>query len=235
MARGGQMINFETLRKNMVNSQLLPNAITSAELLEAFSTLKREDFVPDNQKANAYIDRDLTLNVKTETGIKRFLLEPMIQAKLIQAANIEPNDIVLDVACASGYSTAIIAKLANMVVGVEADKNVAQLASENLETYGINNAVIVHDALNDGYKKEAPYDVIILNGLVEQIPQMLFDQLAENGRLIAVEAADSSSINAHLGHAFLYHKTNGNIGKRMLFDACSIRLSDFDKITEFML
>lgn len=229
------MTHFDTLRKNMVNSQLLPNAITSKGLLEAFRELKRENFVPASQQSLAYIDRDLYIDAETSNGEKRFILDPMVQAKLVQAANIKPTDIVLDVACATGYSTALIAKLANMVVGIEADEKIAALASTYIEQQEIDNAVIIHDRLADGYKKEAPYDVIIINGLVEDVPQELFDQLSDDGRLIAVQVSDVSSISAPLGHAFVYHKTHDVIAKRMIFDASPNKLNDFNKIAAFSL
>ncbi len=227
------MTNFETLRLNMVNSQLLPNAITSKELLAAFKELERENFVPVTQKTQAYIDRDIKIDVATSNNQSRFILDPMVQAKLVQAANIQPTDMVLDVACATGYSTALIAKIANVVVGIEADENVAQIASQHIEQQAIDNAVIVHSALIDGYKKEAPYDVILINGLIEEVPQELFNQLAENGRLVAVVVADNSSINSPLGHAFIYSKTNGTIASRMAFDACPSKLPDFNKPKQF--
>ncbi|MGL1920121.1 MAG: protein-L-isoaspartate O-methyltransferase [Hyphomicrobiales bacterium] len=227
------MTHFETLRLNMVNSQLLPNAITSKELLDAFRNLKRENFVPAAQQSVAYIDRDLT--IVTPNKQNRFILDPMVQAKLIQAADINPTDIVLDVACSTGYSTALLSKLANMVVGIEADQEIADMATKNMELQEIDNAVIVFDPLADGYKKEAPYDVIIINGLVEEVPQELFDQLADNGRLVTVELSDESSISAPLGHGYLYHKTHNVIAKRMIFDASSNKLTDFNKAVEFSL
>lgn len=226
------MTHFDILRKNMVNSQLLPNAITSKELLNAFRELKRESFVPTAQQALAYIDRDLQINID---GDERFLLDPMVQAKLIQAVGVKPTDIVLDVACATGYSTALLAQLANMVVGIEANAKIAELAAQHIEQQEIDNAVIICDPLADGYKKEAPYDVIVINGLVEQVPQELFDQLAEDGRLIAVEVSDKSTISAPLGHAFLYHKTHNVVAKRMVFDASPTKLVDFNKLVEFIL
>ncbi|MBL1421184.1 MAG: protein-L-isoaspartate O-methyltransferase [Alphaproteobacteria bacterium] len=229
------MTHFDILRKNMVNSQLLPNAITSKELLDAFRQLKRESFVPAAQQAMAYIDRDLKINTGAKNGEERFLLDPMVQAKLIQAAGVKPTDIVLDVACATGYSTALLAQLANMVVGIEANAKIAKLAARHIEQQEIDNAVIICDPLADGYKKEAPYDVIVINGLVEQVPQELFDQLAEDGRLIVVEVSDKSTISAPLGHAFLYHKTHNVVAKRMIFDASPTKLADFNKLVEFVL
>lgn len=228
------MTHFDILRKNMVNSQLLPNAITSKELLNAFRQLKRESFVPASQRASAYIDRDLQINLSTDDD-ERFLLDPMVQAKLIQAVDVKPTDIVLDVACATGYSTALLAQLANMVVGIEANAKIAELAAQHIEQQEIDNAVIICDPLADGYKKEAPYDVIVINGLVEQVPQELFDQLAEDGRLIVVEVSDKSTISAPLGHAFLYHKTHNVVAKRMVFDASPTKLNDFNKLVEFIL
>ena len=232
---GTKMTDFNTLRENMVNSQLLPNAITSKQLLAAFRELKRENFVPKRQQAHAYIDRDLKIDIDTSNGQDRFILDPMVQAKLVQAVNITSSDIVLDIACATGYSTALIAQIANMVVGIESDEKVANLASQYIEQQEIDNAVIIQDPLANGYKKEAPYDVIIINGLVETVSQELFDQLADNGRLIAVEISDKSSINAPLGHAYLYHKTGNQIAKRMVFDASPSRLTEFDKPKSFQL
>ena len=127
------MNQFDIARENMVNSQLLPNAITSKELIGAFKELKRESFVPKEQAAQAYIDRDIEINIGDDKQVGRFILDPLVQAKLVQAANVKNTDIVLDVACATGYSTALLAKLANMVVGIEADEKTAQLASLHIE------------------------------------------------------------------------------------------------------
>ena len=229
------MTHFDTLRLNMVNSQLLPNAITSKELLNAFRILKRENFVPVSQQLHAYIDRDIKIDAETSNKSARFILDPMVQAKLIQAANIQPTDIVLDIACATGYSTALISKIANVVVGIEADENIAKIANANIEQQEIDNAVIVNGSFTEGYKKEAPFDVILINGLIEEVPQTLFDQLAEGGRLVSIVVSDTSTINAPLGHAYISHKTNGVIATRMVFDASPSKLTEFNKIVEFSL
>jgi protein-L-isoaspartate(D-aspartate) O-methyltransferase len=152
------MLNFTTARTNMVESQIRPNKVTDPRLIEALESLPREDFVPEALRSVAYVDRSL------KVGEERCILDPMIFARLVQAADPQPSDLVLDIACASGYSSAVLACLAGTVVAVESDASLVEAANAVLTKLGIDNAVVVEGDLSSGYAKQGPYDVILING-----------------------------------------------------------------------
>ena len=151
----------------MVESQLRTNKVTDTRILEAFETVPRERFLPEGRSGVAYIDEDLPV------APGRYLMEPMILARLLQAAEIAPGDIVLDIGCASGYSCAILARLADTVVALEADEALSQQAETALQDLVIDNAVVVQGDLTQGYAKQAPYNVILLGGAVAAVPERL--------------------------------------------------------------
>ena len=130
------MIDFAVVRRNMVESQIRPNKVTDPLLLAALLEIPREQFLPKSRRGVAYVDEDI------EVGEGRYLMEPMVLARLLQAAEIKPTDIALDIGCATGYSTAVLARLANSVVALEADAELAALASENLIELGVANAAL---------------------------------------------------------------------------------------------
>lgn len=196
-------------RRKMVDCQIRTSDVTNLELLDAFLAVPREAFVPQNLAAIACLDEDLPL------GSGRFLLAPAPLAKILQAASIQPGDTVLDIGCATGYSTAIVARLCQQVTGLEADKALAQIAGSAMTGQGIANAEIVNGPHEAGHMANAPYDVIIIGGSVGEIPQALFAQLREDGRLIAVEGTGNSAT------ARLCVKHDGKIAGRRLFN-CSI-------------
>jgi protein-L-isoaspartate(D-aspartate) O-methyltransferase len=201
------MTDFAAARKQMVDAQLLPNKVTDARLIEAMGAVPRELFLPEALRGVAYVDED----VQVAPG--RYVIEPMVFARLLQAAAIRSTDAVLDVGCATGYSAAVLSRLAGVVVAVEEDAALAAQASANLAAADAENAAVTTTALNGGYPVQAPYDVIVLEGAVEDVPAALFDQLAEGGRLAAVIAGRG------IGKATLYTRTGGVIGHRQLFDA----------------
>jgi len=192
----------------MVENQLRANRVTEEALVAALSELPRERFVPEALAGIAYVDEDL------EVAPGRTLLEPMVLGRLIQALEIRPADMVLDLACATGYSTAVLARLAGTVVAVEPDVALAERANETLNALSVDNAVVVAGPLEQGYAKQAPYDAVLVNGALASVPPALFEQLAEGGRLAAV-IKDGPG----LGRATLYRKQGGLMGHRVLFDA----------------
>ncbi|HEU0118758.1 MAG TPA: protein-L-isoaspartate O-methyltransferase [Alphaproteobacteria bacterium] len=213
--------NFEAARNNMIESQLRPNKVRDERILSAMGSLPREMFVPSSVASIAYIDED----VQIAGG--RYLLEPMVLARLIEEAGVKSTDRVLDIGMASGYSTVVLASMAQEVIGVEADSVLQKQATANLASLGINNARAVLGPLAEGYAGKAPYDVIIINGGAEQIPTALFDQLAEGGRLMAVVREYGPAQAAHTGEARLYEKIHGNISHRVVFDANVKLLAEF--------
>lgn len=201
------MTDFAAARKQMVDSQLLPNKVTDARLIEVMGTVPREAFLPQSLRGVAYMDEDI------QVAPGRYVIAPMVFARLLQEAGIRKTDAVLDVGCASGYSAAVLAKLAGGVVAVEEDAGLAAQASANLAATGAENAAVATAPLDTGHPGQAPYDVIVLEGSVEEVPPALLDQLAEGGRLVAVLAGRG------IGKATLYSRKDGVLGHRQLFDA----------------
>lgn len=211
------MTDYAEARLAMVNSQIRPNDVTDHRIQDAMAELPRELFLPKAERAKAYADTETRL---TET---RVMMAPMHFAKLAQAADIKPSDVVLDIACGRGYSCAVLCRLAEMVIGLEsAEEGLAEKAGTALSDAGLTNAVVVEGDLGAGDAKQGPYDVIFVNGAVSKPPQAWFDQLAENGRL-AVVVRDGP-----VGRARIYTKVKGQIGERSVFDAAVSLLPGFE-------
>lgn len=201
------MTDFSVARRNMVESQLKPNKVTDERLIAVMSAMPREIFLSQGLRGVAYVDEE----VPVAPG--RFLMEPAIFARMVQEAKIGPKDIVLEIGCGAGYSTAVLARLAASVIAVEADANLAQQAARNLAAAGVDNAVVVEAPLAEGYSRQAPYQVVFVTGAIAKAPQRVVDQIAEGGRLIAVERDGTGSC------AVLYGRSGGIVGRRTLFDA----------------
>jgi protein-L-isoaspartate(D-aspartate) O-methyltransferase len=211
------MVDFAAARWNMVESQLRTNKVTDLRLLDAFETVPRERFVPEPLRGIAYIDQDVAL------GDGRFVMEPRVLARLLQAAEPGPDDMALDLGCGSGYATAILSRLAATVVALEDDAALAAAANRNLAELEIDNAVVVEGRLAEGYPKQAPYNVILLGGAVAEIPAAITDQLAEGGRLVTVVSAGPG-----LGRATLMRRDAGVVASRVLYDAVLPMLPGFE-------
>jgi protein-L-isoaspartate(D-aspartate) O-methyltransferase len=179
------MTDFAVQRQNMVESQVRPNGITDARVIDAMARLPRELFVPEQRRTLAYMDEDVLVAI-TPDGSRRWMMEPMTFARLLQLAEIGPGDVVLDVGCATGYSTAVIAALAESVIAVEEDPVLAEQATARLAELGITNAAIVNAPHATGLASEAPFDIIFINGRVATLPRALLEQLKDGGRLVAV-------------------------------------------------
>jgi protein-L-isoaspartate(D-aspartate) O-methyltransferase len=215
------MIDFESLRQSMVDSQIRPNDVTDPRVIAAMLDLPRERFVPPARAELAYLDDDLIVGEAIDGGAPRFLVEPMILAKLIQALDISGTDRVLDVGCATGYSTALLSKLAGSVVGLESDAGVASTARSTLSGLVIGGVQIVVGNLTEGVAAAGPFDAILINGAVEVVPDALVEQLKEGGRLVAVVRSGP------LGRATLHTLTGGAVSSRPLFDATIPSLPGF--------
>ncbi len=220
------MTNFETLRQHMVDSQIRVNDVTDHRVIRAFAETPRELFVPSGQKPFAYGDRDIPIS-DGESG-ERFLLSPMVQAKIIQALEIDASSVVLHVGCGSGYSTAIMAQLAGSVVAVEEEEALVGAAEANLQTLGYDNAAVLQGKLTDGLASEGPFDAIMISGGVEEVPDALTEQLNDRGRLIAIV------MTGRTGQARLYERAGSQISERALFDASAPILPGFRKAREFV-
>jgi protein-L-isoaspartate(D-aspartate) O-methyltransferase len=213
--------NFAAARLNMVEGQLRPNAVRDERILTMLETLPRELFVPERLASVAYIDESLPV------GPGRFLLPPMILARLLQAVAVRPDDKALDIAPATGYSTAALAKLAAHVVAVEADAELQRWATAVLGALEIDNAEIRLAPMQQGWKTQAPYDVIFINGAVDAVPDSLLLQLKDGGRLAVVVRYYGAAHAAHIGEARLYERSGETVTYKTLFDANVALLPSF--------
>lgn len=220
---GGGAVDFAAARANMVDCQLRTNKVKDARLIHAFETVPRELFVPASQRSIAYVDEDL------QVGAGRYLIEPMVLARLLQAADISPEDLVLEVGGASGYGTAVLSHLGATIVSLESDKDLAAAAAEVQAEVGIDNVLLVEGPLDQGYGKQAPYNVIVINGAVAEIPEAISDQLADGGRLVTVIRGDAGP-----GQAVLVQRRGANISSRVLFDAATPLLPEFERALGFV-
>jgi protein-L-isoaspartate(D-aspartate) O-methyltransferase len=219
------MTDFEAQRLAMVESQLRPNEVTARRLLAAMLALPRERFVPPKLRGLAYMDEGIEIFPSIDGAPARFLLAPMVLAKLIQRAAVGPQDAVLDVGCATGYSTAVLAQLGELVIGLETEPELAEAARGALRDLGIANAEIVQGALERGHEAGAPYDVILVNGSVPEAPKTLLAQLKEGGRLAVVLAGGVNG--GTQGKAYLFVKVAGEASGQPYFDAGARLLPGF--------
>ncbi len=217
------MVNFATARLNMVESQVRTNKVSNQRLLDALGAIPREDYVPEALREIAYVDEDLAISPD------RFLMEPMVLARLLQAAAPGEQDMALDIACGTGYSTAILSRLCATVVALEEDAQLIERSNKTLNDAGIDNAVVVRGDLTSGYAKQGPYDVIFLGGAVETIPTAITDQLNDGGRLVTVIVGEDG-----IGRAALVQRQGAFLSERKLFDAAVPRLKSFDRVAEFV-
>ena len=172
------MFDFALARTNMVDNQLRPNGITNSRILDAMQAVIREDFVPPAQRALAYMDGDVALDGSTN----RFLIEPMAFAKMVQLATISTEDRVLQIGAGTGYGSAVLAQVAGQVVALESDAQLLSIARANLKN--LVNVSLIEGLLSAGAAAAGPFDVIIIEGRVEQVPEPLFLQLKNGGRLV---------------------------------------------------
>ena len=211
----------------MVDGQLRTTDVNNPAVIEAVLAVPREEFVPRAKAELAYIDEDIEVSSAGNGNPPRFLMEPAPFAKLVQLADIRPSDFVLDIGCATGYSSAVLSRLAGSVVAVESDHELAQTATETLSRLGFDNVAVVEGPLNEGYPAEAPYDVILVGGAVDQLPDDLFAQLRDGGRLVAVVGEGNSGI------AQLFLKTGETVSGRRAFNAAVRRLPGFERAAAF--
>ncbi len=216
------MSDSANARQHMIDGQLRPNEVNDQTIIEAISTVSREKFVPKNLNAVAYHDD----HIQVAPG--RSIMGPMIFAKLIKAANVKESDLILDVGCATGYSSAVLGHLAEAVVALEDDPDLAEAATEVLAEESCDNVAVVNGSLVAGLAAQGPYDLIFINGMIDHLPDTLIDQIAEGGRLICVLN------NNGVGKATYVTCDNGNVGKRVLFDATIPAFDSFNLKEKFI-
>jgi protein-L-isoaspartate(D-aspartate) O-methyltransferase len=205
------MSGFSTARQKMVDGQVRPSDVTDVRIINAMLALPREAFVPENHRALAYLDLDL--DVSEGAAAKRFLIKPVVTAKMLQAAEVKDTDNVLVVGCASGYAAALVAKLAARVTATESEPSLAAKARDVLAALGIGNVTVRVAAAAEGDSVDAPYDVIVLNGATEIVPEGLYRQLKDGGKLVGVFAMSQPQ------RATVVTRSNHDYGNRVLFDA----------------
>ena len=219
--------DFESLRVKMVDGQIRTADVTNIPLLSAMLSVPREAFVSTKRRPLAYIDEDIEVAPAAGGQPARYVMEPAPFARLVQLADVQSGDFVLDIGAATGYSSAVLSNLASSVIALESDPVLAASADSTLSSLGHDNVAVVTGPLQEGYASEAPYDVIFLGGSVEQIPESLFQQLKEGGRLVAVEGLGNAGV------ASLFVKSNGAVTSRRAFNAAIKPLPGFERAREF--
>jgi protein-L-isoaspartate(D-aspartate) O-methyltransferase len=217
------MKSFDVARTRMIDSQLRPNRVSDDRVLSAFASLRRELFVPEHLQPVAYIDEDLPL------GGGRYLMEPMVSARMVQEAAIERTDTVLIVGAGTGYEAAVTAVLTRNVIALEEDPELARRARAALVEHAIAAVNVVEGPLRDGYRPRAPYEVILFGGAVAEIPAEIAAQLAEEGRMLAVVKSEGG-----MGRATLTTRTGGVLARRVIFDAATPLLPGFTPKPSFV-
>lgn len=216
-------MNSEAARQTLIEGQLRPNGVFAPAVLAAFAAVPRERFVPPELVARAYADESL------EIGAGRWLLEPRILGRLLAAADPGPRDAALEVACATGYGTALLADRVALAVGVDSKAELTELAEANLLRLEYSNALVVCADPTRGEPGHAPYDVILVSAAVPAVPAVLLEQLADGGRLVAVLRTRSEVV----GRAVICKKTGGRVATRVLFDAAAPCLPEFEAEPQF--
>jgi protein-L-isoaspartate(D-aspartate) O-methyltransferase len=219
------MIDFAAARRTMVESQLRPDKVTDRRLLAAMGELPRERFLPPSRQPLAYMDAAPEVWPAIDGALPRYLLAPVMLARLIQLANVEDTNSVLDIGCATGYSTAVLSRLGSTVTAVEVEPELAAAARANLAALGIGNATVVDGALPDGAPDAGPFDVILIDGAVAEVPQTLLAQLKDGGRLVAIIAGSQGRPGQP--KASLVVKVDGETSGVIHFDANAKPLPGF--------
>ena len=216
-------MDFKIARKNMVENQIRANKVTSLNVINAFLDVPREKFVPDALQEISYVNEDIQLSRN------RFMMKPMILARLFQSLNLKGNENILHVGSNSGYGSAILSRMCSSVISLESDKKLFETSIHTFSNMGFDNVVPLHGSMENGVEKEAPFDIIFIEGSIETEPKSLFGQLNENGKLIAI----IRPANIKIGKAKLFFKISNEIGLENLFDAQVSKLSIFKSKTKF--
>ncbi len=215
------MINFKAAREAMVDCQVRPSDVTRYPIIEAMLAVPREDFVPRRLREVAYLGEHVPL------APGRVLLDPRIFAKMVDALELGGSDLVLDVGCGQGYSTAVLARIAEAVVAVEEDPDLAREAEAALVRHSVDNAVVHPGPLNAGVARHGPFDAMIFQGAIEVFPELLLEQLKPGGRVAAIFVEDGRS-QARYGA-----KVAGAMTWRRIFDATAPLLPGFARTKAF--
>ncbi|WP_424940598.1 protein-L-isoaspartate O-methyltransferase family protein [Aliiroseovarius sp. S253] len=217
------MTDFAARRTMMVDTQVRPSDVTKFPIIDAMLNVAREEYVPDGKREAAYVGE----NIDLDDG--RVMLEPRTLAKMLDALNVQPDELVLDLGCGLGYSAAILARLAEFVIAVEETEDRANEAQGILSAQGVDNVAVVAGSLADGNKKNGPYDVIMVQGAVETVPAGLLEQLKDGGRIACIFA------EGMLGTVKIGYKIDGDMVWRPNFSAGAPVVAGFEAPREFAL
>ena len=220
------MSGSSTARQNMVDGQVRPSDVTDLRIIDAMLAVPREAFVPEGRRALTYLDLDL--DVSEGASEKGFLIKPVVTAKMLQAAEIKDTDNVLVAGCATGYTAALVARLAGRVTATEGDPVLAAKAKDVLTQFEVPNVTVGVAPAAEGYPANAPYDVIVLNGATEVTPDRLYRQLKDGGRLVGVFAMTQPP------RAMIVTRSHGDFGNRALFDAAVPVLPGLERVPAFV-
>jgi protein-L-isoaspartate(D-aspartate) O-methyltransferase len=226
------MTDFRAARRAMVDGQVRTNDVTHLGIIAAMLDIPREAFVPERQAPFAYLDRDVPIADASATEPARYLMKPVVLARLIQSANPAPADRILVIGVGTGYSAAVLSRLVGegtgKITALEENQSLFQQARSALSSLGSHNVNVIHGYLVDGASDSGPYDVILIDGGVETVPDRLCAQLSPRGRLLAVEMAGP------LGKAKLFQPVGGRFSGRELFDASAPVLPGFSVAPAFV-
>lgn len=217
------MTDFAARRMMMVDTQVRTADVTKFPIIDAMLSVPREQFVPREQVEAAYVSENIRI------APHRVVLEPRTLGKLLDAINVESNDLVLDIGIGYGYSSAVIASMAEAVIGVEEDASLANEAQSLLSEHGADNVLVHTGPLTEGAAQHGPYDAVIVQGSVEELPPALIDQLKEGGRIGCV------FMEGALGVVRIGYKIDGEMSWRYAFNASAPVLPGFEKETTFAL
>ncbi len=220
-------------RRTMVDCQVKTFDVTNQPVLERMLEVPRELFLPDEWKELAYSDNALEITVEAPKAGVRYVLPPLILARMLQEATLGSTDKVLDIASGMGYSTAVLAGLVGKLTSLESHRTLADRIASALDACSISTVDVVEGPLANGWLPQAPYDVIIVNGAVEAGLDALFAQLAEGGRLITIQQV-CDDFGGRANQAIRFEKNAGKISSRFLFDASAPLLQEFRQAPQFV-
>lgn len=215
-------MNFQEQRHNMVEGQVRPNKVTDEAIFDALEAIPRELFVPKSMQGLAYSDAPL------KVAKDRYLMPPMVIARMLESAIVEPSDVALMIGVGSGYEAALLGKLAESVVVVEQDAEMVAQSSERLASIDMDAIAVVEGNMAEGLPKEGPFDVILFNGAIAEMPPAILDQLSDGGRAVAVIH------HVGVGRATVYTKVAGTVTAVEAFDANTPFLAGFEPKASFV-
>lgn len=217
------MTDFAARRTVMVDTQVRPNDVTKFPVIDAMLAVPREDFVPNDKRETAYVGENIDL------GRGRVVLEPRTLAKMLDALDIQPDELVMDIGAGLGYSAAVISRMAQAVVAVEEDDGMATEAQAALSAAEADNVILHVGPLAEGAAQHGPYDVVVLQGAVAHLPDAIADQIKEGGRILCLFD------EGRLGVARIGYKIDGALNWRHAFNAGAPVLPGFERHKAFTL